>query len=68
MPGDCEVQKHTLSEICSENQEWLNIINKVIESGLPNAFGLRIQINHAWNFELLQSLLGDYADKVIIHF
>ena len=49
----------------SEGQ-WLQIIELVMYSGLPNKDGCQIRVNNTWNFELLESLLGDYHDRDII--
>ena len=50
------------------SQQWVDICNKVVESGCYNFQRCKINVNSNWNIPLLESLLSDYWDKEIIKF
>ena len=49
-----------------KNHEWLELIEKVTQSGLPNFKACRVTVNTHWNIQLLHSLLREYDDKEVI--
>ena len=49
-----------------EMEQWPRIIELVRFSGVYNKDSCRIQVNHNWNFDLLQSMLVDYHDYEIV--
>ena len=54
--------------ISGSTQEWVELINTVIQSGLYNYQGCKFQTGHAFNIPLLDSLLVNYHDKHITKF
>ena len=42
--------------------------HRVIESGIPNVFGIREKVRSNWNVELFRSLIADYEDKQVVEF
>ena len=67
VPGIAEKMDIKPIIIVGEKEQWLEAINKVIDSGKHNKDGCRIQVNETWNFTLLASLLSEYADREITH-
>ena len=45
----------------------VELCNKVISGGYPNAWGARIPVKSGWDLELLEQLLSDYADKEVVN-
>ena len=53
----------------AEQQSFIHDIllaHKVTDSGVPNRFGCRIQVQSTWNLDLLDSLLIDYHDRDVV--
>ena len=63
LPGERETQCQSVAKLTVDNEQWLRIIQLVQFSGKYNKDDCCIQVNHLWNFELLESLLYEYHDK-----
>ncbi len=47
--------------------EFINLVNIVCKSGVPNVFGLQIPLPSNWKLEVFESYLIDYHDKFVIN-
>ena len=65
-PGHRENPDYTPLTQDHTQYEWVRKIVMVHDSQLPNKDGCRIQVNHTWNFDLLQQLLLGYHDQQIV--
>ena len=50
-----------------DTDQWLTIIDTVIQSGVDNKDKWKIPVNTKWNFDLFSQLLVDYVDREIVH-
>ena len=67
VPLNSEFFSWWLTEQNLDNQvQDLIIAHRVIKTGVPNRWGLRIPLSTNWNIELLDSLLKDYHDWEIV--
>ena len=53
-------------QVVIDNQSMVELCNRVMQEGYPNAWGIRIELNPRWNLELLDSLLGGYHDREVV--
>ena len=45
--------------------EDILIAHRIIQSGVPSRYGLRIPLKTKWNVELMEILLAEYQDKQV---
>lgn len=49
-------------------EDDLNLAEMVRQSGVPNVYGLQIQLHSNWNFALLDSLVTSTSDREVVSF
>ena len=52
--------------ILDGNCRQVRLAKLVLASGLPNRWGLRLEIGYKWDLDLLDTLLVDYEDKEVV--
>ena len=67
-PGMLERMDHTYRDVDCELQAYIDIIQHVYNTGVPNFQKARIPVCTKWNIPLLEGLLSEYHDAQILDF
>ena len=59
---------HALPIDMSDPNQYLQLVEAVIQSGVPNYRGVRVPLSSGFNLQYLKEMLTDYHDKILIDY
>ena len=52
----------------SDQNQYLQVMEAVLQSGVPNYRGVRVPLSSGFNLQYLKEMLTDYHDKILIDY